>query len=854
MQNIAPTTWRTGSFAGLFGDAHLADTELEGGSTRGAIGAVASWIRAVAEDSALLLGPTAFSSIERTHLQTLADKLGAAETVAGLSDDRTRAGLEVAVRASLGLVENLKARGDYALLPGGWATPDGGHAVMYAVVREADAPDALSGDGCPPSVAVRRFTFVVLNSGQGLHYHALTHAGADGQPKLRYRTPLALGGVPGWRLLDPSFMYMLLRLRAAAPASNGPPVLYEALLMHLAGDDPVAAARDAAATGREGAWETPQRAGFCFVRCVLTAVRYVTARVLGWPARSVKLTMLAQRLAVLRQASAELRAGAPATPSDLGFLLLAAQQSSRALGKAGLRKHVSEAEFAAGNLCVRALLAQLRGIATAAGIIVAGLPPAPLSSVGGLVALPARGDHLPPLLGMRVADDVLVTGASLWPGLDLAAATGHAGVAHWLGDKQSPGRGTDLSALTLALPADVPRTRIAPGWTWAAYNRAVASVLAACEALMPPARTGAAAVAYGDARILLTVALIEWAVLEVLPPPLSPRPSPAAAAASRGWNVAPVGVTEAAQLELLRRLHALLCSYLAAVYSCDARDGGGALQVVTLCAVVAALDAVARVTPAAQSGAAASPEPPPLSRALRTAPQGCPIPTGLLADVVARLALPSFGALETRDRVLQYANAVNAAAAASAAPTPLVAPGKASFGASFLGGSTLGLVPGSEATGLRFVADFLRAVQPASLEPGAPLPSELRKTFAAARDEAVTKLAPSMGGTEAAGRALPPAPTCAGEVSEFFLVAGWYVEPAASGADDGGGRAALCAYRDALLSFNFGCVAGGWARRSLYTLHSLVAAPSGSTRHAGHARPGAPASRRTSPPSRISCA
>lgn len=55
------------------------------------------------------------------------------------------------------------------------------------------------------------------------------------------RIGFALGAIPGWRILDPSFWFALLRLQASTQRSNGPGALYEVLLPYLASDDPAAA-------------------------------------------------------------------------------------------------------------------------------------------------------------------------------------------------------------------------------------------------------------------------------------------------------------------------------------------------------------------------------------------------------------------------------------------------------------------------------------------------------------------------------------------------------------------------------------------------------------------------------------
>lgn len=168
MALIPPTpVWRSPCFAGLFGEAHLAGTELEGGSLRRALGTLAAWLGGVATNSADLLGPDAFLPAVRDGLAAFAEKLSAAGNIARLCEARAHSGLEDAVRQSLSLLSALTPPvgqcSDYVLLPGGWRVPNGGHAIMYAIIREVDAADV----GAEASkLTARRFTFVVLNSGQ----------------------------------------------------------------------------------------------------------------------------------------------------------------------------------------------------------------------------------------------------------------------------------------------------------------------------------------------------------------------------------------------------------------------------------------------------------------------------------------------------------------------------------------------------------------------------------------------------------------------------------------------------------------------------------------------------------------
>lgn len=605
---------------------------------------------------------------------------------------------------------------------------------------------------------------------QGLEYHAATEAGADGDPKQRFRAGLALGGVPGWRLLDPSFLFMLLRLLASESHGSGPPVVYEALLMHLAGDDPLAAAADAAAAGREGPWETPQRAGFCFVRCILSALRYVAHCALRWPPGACKRALLAQRLAVLRTASDELRSGVVATRSDLAFLRLAAQQCGRAIGKAALRGHVGDAEFGVGESLIHALLSQLHD--RDAG------PCAPR----------------PPLHGVRSVSDILVCGTDagvLWSGLDLVSSLGSVSSPRWLGPSL-PMPMTDYSAISLSLPNSVPQRRADGRWSFQAVLDCVATLhqtlYLLCEAGAPQSLT------YGDARAFIGAALVEHVFLELIPPPVCGGP---------GWNSPAAPVTSAQQLTLLSHLLRVMLAYLAVVHSCEPREGGGALHIVVQCAIMAATEATARVTPLG----AAEGSPPsmatatlPLARAL--VGQGCSMPLGALDTVVASRVLPSFGARETRAGVLRYVAAVNAAAAMrSPAPTPFVDSEVGSFAASYIGPyCTFAFTPGAEEGGLRFALDFARLVDPVALHSAEPLPGLLRDIYSKAREDAARERESRFGSLDDALASLEPVPALVRDISLFHLTVA-YLAGCFSYHDR---NRALFIYRDALVVFHFG--------------------------------------------------
>lgn len=74
-------------------------------------------------------------------------------------------------------------------------------------------------------------------------------------------------------------------------------------LQLVPGGDWEAALHRAETAGLHGDWETPQRAGFCFLRATLVAVRYVLLRRCGWPASRVKTLLAAVRAEYVAEAA-----------------------------------------------------------------------------------------------------------------------------------------------------------------------------------------------------------------------------------------------------------------------------------------------------------------------------------------------------------------------------------------------------------------------------------------------------------------------------------------------------------------------------------------------------------------------
>ena len=196
--------WRTGAFAGEFGDAFISDTELEGGQVAPSIETLVRVIRAVLSERAREL--TAFgddhapSDVERI-CDDLLDAAARDRRVAGIGPARRGAGIDNEAFASLleRFVKRLAALepGQRVCVSGGWAKKSGGHAVMHVVEREPGGTYAM----------------VTCNTGDGLQYHP-SHDGD--YPKQKQKTAMRFGGIPPERALEPSLWYMFFGKKSRA--------------------------------------------------------------------------------------------------------------------------------------------------------------------------------------------------------------------------------------------------------------------------------------------------------------------------------------------------------------------------------------------------------------------------------------------------------------------------------------------------------------------------------------------------------------------------------------------------------------------------------------------------------------
>lgn len=799
MAHPSQPIWRSGAFAGLFADSHLTHTELEGGDPGAAYAAVAERL------AAGLLGGGADAGFARL-LQGGDEAEAAGSDRNALSPEQVAAGvsaivdglrtagriasagdLEQSVRIALEALGSLPVNG-FTMLPGGWATPLGGHAITHVIIREAD-DEASSGSGAgradaaAAQLSARRFTFATCNT-QGAPFHAeavaavpvpvtasMSSGGEEGSGagaaaasgeegssaaattriggvKTVAQAGMALYGVPGWRLLDPSFLFALLRLAVIPQKTNGPGAVYSVLLPYLANDDPAAALDAACATERMGEWETPQRSGFCFMRCVLSSVRYAARRALRWPSAAVKRLMLTNRLCFLNAARAQLEfavvvaaartaggssgaaggAGAmpsddrlalaqavPPVSSDLTLVALAVKQAARAAAKAAVRGHIGEAGFAAADAAIRAAHAQVIATAAALHLDAAGLPGTSASS-----------EDLPSALSLSAADAVIPADATAWPGWEMAARAGC-----W--DASAFGAKTAAADIPLPfLPPAASAVDAAKGGdsSWDAMRVATAlrNLAASCDSLRAqPSPLGSG---FGGSQHMLVIACVETAVFDDIPAPRAAAGGDEASAdGSDAWNQrpAPEPFTAEVQTALLEDVRLVLSHYIAALSSTWVREAGGASAALAVCSLLMIADAAVRV--AAADGAQ------PLTQVLGTRRHGIHVPLGLLRGALATRLLPCPGTRRARAAIASYAEALNSASSFVPLADPAQAPAQRTFERSCRGVGPDGrtehtlALERSQLGALQWVREYVAAAGSAGLAGAGGMPRCLERSL-----------------------------------------------------------------------------------------------------------------------------
>lgn len=382
--------WKLAAFAGLFGDAFLSSTEVEGmqlaSSLRGIGGALSvlaeapGQIMTAPQPRAANPSPTSAESVEEVGLLEEVDVGTLRDTLAAAAKCLEQAGVVGALltetpvdsgEAALAVMAKIRdtiaslARGKRFVLPVGWRTKKSGHFFFLVIDRAAgDASDT--------------FNLVVCNAGPGLQYHKSSF---KSYPKARFQTSLELPSIPRARFLDEGFLYMLLQAVLHPNDDNDAKLLYEVLLPHLSkapllDSHEQSPSLDAEATGsgagesattppdgvdsEEGTFATPQRAGLCFVKSITAVVKFLL-RDAGLTTRRVKAVMFELRMNFVRRALSELQ-GATINDSDRRLVKLACKQTAVAavkLQRAGVLPLAALRDVQATLETVRSTLTQV---------------------------------------------------------------------------------------------------------------------------------------------------------------------------------------------------------------------------------------------------------------------------------------------------------------------------------------------------------------------------------------------------------------------------------------------------------------------------------------------------------------
>lgn len=339
--------WRTEAFAGAFGDPYVRDSGLEGGQTCNSMDMVADLILKITEKNratlsffddaelrkldAIRTDLKAGAALDRAQLQTSMRVQSTTSRSKTVSQDVEKAQLFLA--DFLQKLENLRP-GGRLVVPGGWSSPTGGHAVIYIVFCDAaqltnepvtkDAPDEQW-----------VYSFATCNTGDGVNYHP--QIDCEYYPKSKHQCAIIFEDIPRHRLIEESFWYMLFKMKVISDSSHGPEMLYEVLLPHLCGNLVYTAVSKK--LERNGHWETIQRSGTCFMRSILTSLRFMMKRD-GFSRLQQKQLFVALRLAYVDIVSENLeqkelgpQSSHLINESDIQLIEIACDQATRSVSK-----------------------------------------------------------------------------------------------------------------------------------------------------------------------------------------------------------------------------------------------------------------------------------------------------------------------------------------------------------------------------------------------------------------------------------------------------------------------------------------------------------------------------------------
>lgn len=243
--------WRQACFFGEFGDAFIQNTDLEGAPTEPALVALCDMIAKCCQQNKAEL--TLFKKNDLINMRSVHSDLQGALDFAR-SCCSTDEGFVETISRMMRLIDEMEP-GDRQVLLGGWASKTkSAHAIVNMV--ECTGPDT--------------FAWVCCNTGQGIEYHPITYTD---YPERKAITALRMDGIDRSRIANPDLWYMILKQTTQASDTHTPETLYEIILPHLLGKDKFELTESDLV--ESGNWERPQKAGTCYYRCLLSALRYL---------------------------------------------------------------------------------------------------------------------------------------------------------------------------------------------------------------------------------------------------------------------------------------------------------------------------------------------------------------------------------------------------------------------------------------------------------------------------------------------------------------------------------------------------------------------------------------------------
>ena len=536
LQDPDPTpVWRDRAYTGLFGDAFIRDTELEGGQIAPSIDSLAFTVKRI------------LNSPHRVWLNMFEDKhIEAVSRVVSILEEGAITTHEVGLLSMtevdiqndrfVNFLERWHERldnmqpGQTTILPGGWHGTVAGHALMHIIECHAD----------PSSPQGKAFSFVVCNTGAGLQWHPST---VKEYPKIKYRTSLRFENIPYSRMVDAGYWLMFFRLQVVSSDDHCEDLLYEVILPHIAGTSVGAAA--ACVVDDRSEYRTPQRAGNCYFKCVLECFRYLL-RSQGFSRDMCKQLSFAVRREMVHMVREDLdNVDKLHDKSDIPLIRMSTAQTAHTAIKEAKAGRLSESELA----IVQELLADVDAKVTTLDFKV--------PSSGGIQPLLSANDT-------RVS-----TEDTRFPDFDMfEASDGREDKSNYLGYEVSPDVDTILDY------ASVPTSACE---TVDVALEAIATCLRLCDELS----SQESMTSYFQRR-----GIIEHFMCEIIPIPL-----PHEISVGCVWKTRVLSAVE--MRKAVNDLNRIARIYISSSFSLDSSDSDAA-RIITTAAILSVMDSLIR--------------------------------------------------------------------------------------------------------------------------------------------------------------------------------------------------------------------------------------------------------------------